>query len=145
MPITQWREDGAHVDRIRAVLASAVGDPSESTLSALLNETYREPGTRLDIIWDGPEIIGAVGTRVCGLDLAKILHMAIDARYRGQGWGRLAIHYLRQEVYPGVSLLAETDHEAVGFYARLGFRIESLGEKYPGIERFRCLWAGIRG
>ena len=28
--------------------------------------------------------------------------------------------------------------DAVEFYRKLGFSIESLGEKYPGVERFRC-------
>ncbi|MDP2859713.1 MAG: hypothetical protein Q8P50_17310 [Bacillota bacterium] len=35
-------------------------------------------------------------------------------------------------------LYAETDGEAVGLYVKCGFRIESLGEKYPGVERFLC-------
>ena len=25
-----------------------------------------------------------------------------------------------------------------GFYRCLGFTVESLGERYPGVERFRC-------
>ena len=41
---------------------------------------------------------------------------------------------------------AETDADAVGFYARVGFTITSLGHVYPGVERFRCVRAsfGIR-
>jgi len=35
-------------------------------------------------------------------------------------------------------LEAETDAEAVKFYKKMGFQIQSLGEKYPGIERFHC-------
>ena len=31
---------------------------------------------------------------------------------------------------------AETDKEAVEFYKKIGFQVKSLGEKYPGIERF---------
>jgi hypothetical protein len=33
---------------------------------------------------------------------------------------------------------AETDEEAADFYRNIGFTVESLGEKYPGIERFKC-------
>jgi len=36
------------------------------------------------------------------------------------------------------SIVAETDYEAVDFYRRYGFVITSLGEKYPGVERFLC-------
>ena len=33
---------------------------------------------------------------------------------------------------------AETDKDAVDFYRKLGFSVTSLGEKYPGVERFHC-------
>lgn len=35
-------------------------------------------------------------------------------------------------------LEAETDDEAVEFYKKIGFQVKSLGEKYPGVERFYC-------
>ena len=38
-----------------------------------------------------------------------------------------------------IRLIAETDQEAVGFYRKCGFKVESLGELYPGVERFRCV------
>ena len=31
-----------------------------------------------------------------------------------------------------------TDDEAVEFYKKIGFQVKSLGEKYPGVERFCC-------
>ncbi|MDN4071264.1 hypothetical protein NYE70_06050 [Paenibacillus sp. FSL R5-0407] len=34
---------------------------------------------------------------------------------------------------------AETDMDAVDFYRKIGFQIIRLGEKYPGIERFKCI------
>jgi hypothetical protein len=37
-------------------------------------------------------------------------------------------------------LVAETDQDAVKFYRRWGFQIQSLGEKYPNTERFQCTW-----
>lgn len=38
----------------------------------------------------------------------------------------------------GPWLVAETDADAVGFYRHSGFEVMSLGEKYPGTERFSC-------
>lgn len=35
-------------------------------------------------------------------------------------------------------MIAETDKDAVNFYKKKGFKITSLGEKYPGVERFKC-------
>ncbi|MNU09693.1 hypothetical protein D3C72_2564150 [compost metagenome] len=37
------------------------------------------------------------------------------------------------------TITAETDHEAAGFYRSAGFTVTSLGEKYPGVERFACV------
>jgi ribosomal protein S18 acetylase RimI-like enzyme len=42
-------------------------------------------------------------------------------------------------------MVAETDNEAVEFYRATGFRVTSLGEKYPGVERYRArLDGGLR-
>jgi ribosomal protein S18 acetylase RimI-like enzyme len=38
-------------------------------------------------------------------------------------------------------VLAETDGDAVDFYIRFGFEVTSLGDKYPGVERFACRWS----
>ncbi|EOR21192.1 N-acetyltransferase GCN5 [Niallia nealsonii AAU1] len=35
---------------------------------------------------------------------------------------------------------AETDNDAVGFYRKNGFKITSLGEKYPIVEWFLCIY-----
>jgi hypothetical protein len=35
-------------------------------------------------------------------------------------------------------LFAETDMDTVQFYKKYGSKIFSLGEKFPGVERFRC-------
>jgi len=61
----------------------------------------------------------------------------VDASCRKQGIGRKTIEPVRQS-FGARSLIAETDREAVGFYERCGFTIESMGECYPGVERFRC-------
>jgi hypothetical protein len=43
----------------------------------------------------------------------------------------------RQAVSAKLPIVEETDKDAVGFYSANDFVITSLGEKYPGIERFR--------
>ena len=44
---------------------------------------------------------------------------------------------LRQAVPAALPIVAETDKDAVGFYSAIDFTITSLGENYPGVERFR--------
>lgn len=57
----------------------------------------------------------------------------------GRGIGRAMIAQTSARF--GLSELAvETDTEAVEFYKRCRFEVQSLGEKYAGIERFYCVW-----
>ena len=68
-----------------------------------------------------------------------INHVAIHPDYRRQGLGRTLVGAI-MELDSNVQLTAETDQEAVNFYRKLGFQITSLGEKYPGVERFECVY-----
>lgn len=77
-----------------------------------------------------------------GIELKKdagceIRHIAVDSNRRKKGIGVSMI-----EEVAGMNgiqqIFAETDQDAVGFYQQIGFHIKSLGEKYPGRERFYC-------
>ena len=57
--------------------------------------------------------------------------------FRGTGIGSSLISFAWNEHRLG-ELTAETDADAVDFYERCGFSVRSLGEKYPGTERFWC-------
>ena len=49
-----------------------------------------------------------------------------------------------REHFGSNEMAAETDAEAVGFYKRCGFRMQSLGEKYVDTERFWCVRVAAR-
>lgn len=83
------------------------------------------------------KLVGAIGIEQTAPNEAEVRNIAVLAEFRHRGvgtalvrtaWGNLGLHLL----------CAETDHGAVNFYRQLGFAIESLGEKYPGVERFWC-------
>lgn len=90
---------------------------------------------------DDGRLIGCVGMEV-RLESAVIRSLSVSASHRGRGVGRSMVEAVLQRT--GVSWFeAETDADAVGFYERLGFTVASLGEKYPGVERFRCVRASF--
>ena len=67
-----------------------------------------------------------------------VIHqIVVHPEWRGQGLGRALIEGAQAQLGLA-SISAETGRNAVGFYARNGFRVASLGEKYPGVERFFC-------
>lgn len=82
-------------------------------------------------------IVGVVGFKIDNDNKLEILHIAVHPEYRGKGYGRGQILELIEMKKP-FEIIAETDDESVEFYRSIGFTIESLGEKYPGTERFRC-------
>ena len=137
----------AQLDRLKQVSALALGRSDEAYLLRLLGETYSKPSMRLLALMAGGEVVGVAGFRRTGDASATLLHIAVAPAVQRQGFGRYLVeHVISAE---GLSRLeAETDDDAVGFYRKCGFEVESLGEKYPGVTRYRCTWAsepGLRG
>lgn len=70
---------------------------------------------------------------------ARLAAIAVSPDHRGRGYGRTAVEWVVDHLAVE-SLTAETDIDAVGFYRRTGWTVTTLGEKYPGVERFQCQW-----
>ncbi|MFD1861341.1 GNAT family N-acetyltransferase [Planococcus chinensis] len=106
--------------------------------AALEYSRYIEmPDMRLFGMWEGGRLAGCIGIECLHPQALEIKHIAVAPTQRGRGIGKALVKAVRKELTPNV-IVAETDGEAVGFYRSLGFEIRSLGEKYPGVERFRC-------
>ena len=87
---------------------------------------------------ESPEgLVGLIGLSLHAPSSAVIGHIVVRRDHRGRGIGSGMIEAVCQR-YSLSQVIAETDCDAVSFYRKCGFRFESLGEKYPGVERFRC-------
>ncbi|WNS42952.1 GNAT family N-acetyltransferase [Paenibacillus sp. MMS20-IR301] len=86
----------------------------------------------------GGELAGILGVHCPVRPEVEIRHLAVKKEWRGRGLGRAMIAEVAAKDSIGL-IRAETDQEAVGFYRSTGFEISSLGEKYPGVERFECV------
>lgn len=95
------------------------------------------PDRRLFGMWEGGRLAGCIGIESADSDDFEIKHIAVSPAARGRGIGKALIKAVQRIQRPSV-IVAETDSEAVGFYRSIGFEIQSLGEKYLGVERFRC-------
>lgn len=116
------------------ILIPAMGEGSSSELSARTRRTAEASTTVTAQHLD--RLVAAVCVHLDGTE-GRITAVAVSAGDRGRGWGRSLMTALPSLL--GASILtAETDHQAVGFYRALGFSVRSLGEKYPGVERFAC-------
>ncbi|MEC0230687.1 GNAT family N-acetyltransferase [Paenibacillus alba] len=84
-------------------------------------------------------LVGIIGFRINDDQEMTITHLAVEPESRGVGFGRGIILEIIEDMHP-LRIVAETDEEAVQFYRNIGFVIRSLGEKYPGVERFMCTY-----
>ncbi|MBJ8052660.1 MULTISPECIES: GNAT family N-acetyltransferase [Bacillus cereus group] len=119
------------IDPIKKVLKHATG-PSEVSLIKAVS-LYENNHAVLYKYWNK----GCIGIALIHTNRARICHIAVSKKYRNQG---IALQMIKEIIrkYELTYIEAETDKEAVGFYKKCNFKIESLGEKYPGVERFYC-------
>ncbi|MFB1082517.1 GNAT family N-acetyltransferase [Jeotgalibacillus sp. JSM ZJ347] len=83
------------------------------------------------------ETVGCIGVEINNPHLCEIKHIAVSPIMRENGIASEMIRYM-SDLYPIDYIFAETDKDAVAFYEKYGFKTTSLGEKYPGVERFLC-------
>ncbi|WP_332698634.1 GNAT family N-acetyltransferase [Halalkalibacter lacteus] len=83
------------------------------------------------------ETVGCVGIELISPEKCEIKHISVSPTERGNGIASKMIKYVIEK-HELTFVIAETDKDAVEFYRSYGFEITSLGEKYPGVERFLC-------
>ncbi|HDX9613977.1 GNAT family N-acetyltransferase [Bacillus toyonensis] len=118
-------------DSVLNVLQYAVG-PSETSLKKAALFYERNKGTFYKY-----EEKACIGIEIIGANKARICHIAVVPQYRYKG---IALQMIKEvlRLHQLTYVEAETDKEAVEFYKKIGFQVKSLGEIYPGVERFQC-------
>ncbi|MGN7470832.1 GNAT family N-acetyltransferase [Brevibacillus sp. SAFN-007a] len=135
-------------DDVASVIAPCLYNPTREKLNVLMRLYKSDPNRILYACVDDDGVFAIIGLKINPAEkTAVILHIAVTKERRGQGIG----HQLIDEVlalHGFTAIQAETDQEAVAFYQSCGFTVESLGEVYPGVERFLCVKkkeAGLAG
>ncbi|MFH5227448.1 GNAT family N-acetyltransferase [Antrihabitans spumae] len=118
---------------VSALLHLAVGGESARLAAAL--EQYRSGRTSLVGATVDGALVGIAGFRIVDNDIV-LVHIATRQTERRRGIGTALVDYVRS-VEPTLPIVAETDQEGVAFYRANGFTVRSLGEIYPGVERFQ--------
>lgn len=114
------------------LLAMAIGSDDHDRIRPI--EAQYAAGASLATAHRGRRMVGVLGfENADGRTVVK--HIATEPHLRRTGIGSALLARLAAR-FPNDPVVAETDHESVGFYRSLGFCIRSLGEKYPGVERF---------
>ena len=119
-----------------ALLARASGRGSDE---AALGAPYGGGGLRLLGWVERGAVVALVGYDLGETGAAvSIRAVATSPSRERSGLGRRLLSAVQDETRAR-RLVAETDDDAVGFYAACGFSVIPLGEKYPGVNRYRVV------
>ncbi|MFD0870612.1 putative acetyltransferase [Chlamydia abortus] len=134
----QHKED--FTPNVRRILEECLYLPDEEKLNKIV-DLYLSDSCRFFYAWHDDEEEDAraiIGISVRSeTQCAVILHIAVKKEHRGKGIGRQMIDKVIAR-HAVLSVQAQTDQDSVPFYKSCGFTVTSLGELYPGIERFLC-------
>ncbi|MEI5995116.1 GNAT family N-acetyltransferase [Candidatus Enterococcus mansonii] len=111
---------------------------ASSNVASELENYVKSANRELYLSYRGEVLVGCIGIEIVEEKGLEITHIATAKTHRFKRVGSDMIDYIRK-VYSPSKVVAETDNDAVDFYKSYRFEIFSLGEKYPGVERFNCV------
>lgn len=142
MPTFVVEPTSIDVEGVVDLLDLAVGGIDPERLNRVRARYIAGPAKLAAVFIEGA-VVGIVGylNHPSGRETPRrveLLHIATHRPWQRTGIGTALIQWLETR-YPGDPIEAQTDCDAVGFYRSIGFGIESFGELYPGVERFRVV------
>ncbi len=121
-----------------AILAECVFDPTPERLKSRVRKYMTSPQTSIHAYKQNGLYAGIIVVDTSKSKQIEILEIAVRKELQRSGAGRKMIDFCTREFKPDI-ILAETDDGAVEFYSKVGFSIQSLGDKYgSGINRYLC-------
>lgn len=113
--------------------------PEPERVDQVIESYKNEPAREIMGYYLDNALIGLAGFWINDNNTLELKHIAVDPEEQGLGYGRGIILEILDLKSPQ-AIVAETDEDAINFYRSIGFTIESLGEKFPGVERFKCIY-----
>jgi predicted GNAT family N-acyltransferase len=124
---------------ITSLVAQCVYNPTDDKMKDIISLYESDSHLKLYAYYDGERVVAIIGLHTKSLDkIAVIRHIAVQQEVRSKGFGRRLVNEILS-LHSVSSIQAETDKDAVNFYRSCGFEVKSLGELYPGVERFLCI------
>lgn len=116
------------------VIHGAVGNPSPDKIVAVIKR-YAYPGHEIIGAFTDDILVGMLGVYIANA-LITIRHISVLQNFQRQGVGTLLLGEIKK-CYEGYRIIAETDEESVGFYAKSGFSCHGFKGKYGNL-RYKC-------
>ncbi len=113
--------------------------PTEEKFNKKIDTFLNDDSVKIFACLYQKEIRGVIVVAFLEQYKIEIMGIAADSTARNKGIGSYMINCLVDE-YGLLSVLAETDNDAVGFYRKNGFDITELSKSYDGetVVRYKC-------
>ena len=109
------------------------------TIEIEKNDTVNDIFVKIFACFEQDKIVGIMVVSFKEQKNIEIIGIAVDVSARGKGIGSYMINQVINN-YGLLSVYAETDNDAVGFYRKNGFNIMEFSETYDGatVVRYKC-------
>ena len=113
--------------------------PTEEKFDKKIDLFLNDNSVKIFACLNQGKIIGVMVVSFIEEKKIEIIGIAVEVSARGKGVGSYMINQVVNN-YGLLSVCAETDNDAVGFYQKNGFNITAFSEIYDGetVVRYRC-------
>ena len=113
--------------------------PTEEKFNNKVDLFLNDNSVKIFACFEQDKILGVMVVSFMEQKKIEIIGIAVDASVRGKGVGSYIINQVTNN-YGLLSVYAETDNDAVGFYRNYGFSIVASSETYDDetVVRYRC-------
>ena len=113
--------------------------PTEEKFNNKVDLFLNDNSVKIFACFEQDKILGVMVVSFIEQKKTKIIGIAVDLSARGKGIGSYMIKQVIND-YDLLSVYAETDNDAVGFYQKNNFSITEFSEFYDGetVIRYKC-------
>ena len=113
--------------------------PTEEKFNKKVEQFLNNNSVKIFACFSHGKIVGIMVVSFKEQKKIEIIGIAVDVSTRGKGIGSYMINQVINN-YGLLSVYAETDNDAVGFYRKNGFNIMEFSETYDGatVVRYKC-------
>ena len=113
--------------------------PTEEKFNNKVDIFLNDNSVKIFACFEQNKILGVMVVSFMGQKKIEIIGIAVDVSVRKKGVGSYMINQVLND-YDLISVYAETDNDAVGFYCNNGFRIAEFSETYDDetVVRYKC-------
>ena len=113
--------------------------PTEEKFNNKVDIFLNDNSVKIFAYFEQDKILGVMVVSFIEQKKIEIIGIAVDVSVRGKGIGSYMINQVLND-YNLISVYAETDNDAVGFYQKNNFSITEFSEIYDGetVIRYKC-------